>query len=333
MFITEKVSPAERLNRSRRMHAAAHKLFRLKKTNEKRFASPARLKRRSHVLAHMTLIQKMTGLSRTQYQKLSMSQKAHIAEIIEKIPKKTVAQLAKKMMPVVTKAEKARVKAVRSRSLHENAVSLRQRANRAHSARLNTHKRSAHGYKHPHRKADKGLTKAGNRHSRERMIAQMFPDKGPRSSEEERVIQTYISTGQSSKALRRMASSIKRRMHDKRADLARLSTPKDRYGYNKEVGDFSKLVSSYEYDLDFQMCLMEGDAQKFEQLFIRGLVDKRKIDQYRRIFKDVTQTIKYQRYQKDIAEMLNRLIGLITKNDNIYNHIKTELQKEKMFNG
>lgn len=329
MYITEKVSPAERLKRSQRMHAAAHKLFRIKKTNEKRFASPARLKKRAHVLAHMILIQKMTGLSRTQYQKLSLSQKAHIAEIIEKIPKKTVAQLAKKMLPVVTKAEKARVKAVRTRSLNEGAVSLRQRANRAHAARINTHKRSAHGYKHPHRHADKGLTKAGNRHSRERMISQMFPDKGERSSEEERVIQTYISTGQSSKALRRMASSIKRRKHDKRADLTRLSTPKDGYGYNKEVGVFSKLVSSYEYDTDFHTYLIEGDIQKFEKLFIRGLIDKRKIDQYRRIFKDVTQNIKYQRYQKDIAEMLNRLIGIITKNDNIYNHIRTELQREK----
>ena len=130
------------------------------------------------------------------------------------------------------------------------------------------------------------------------------------------------------KAIRNRAAARKAEKRGSRADHSRRSTRGNQYGIGKSLRGHGALRSDYtEADFEFDMMLAEGN-DKFEQLFIRGLVPKGKVQHYKRIFKDVKETITLRRYQDDIAEILEDLIKIITEDDVIYRRVRLGLQKK-----
>lgn len=105
----ESVSLKTRQARSRKMHNIAQKLLKLKKMKQSRMASGESLKKRAQRMARALLRKKMAGVDGGKYSKMSLAQRENIDRMLDRIPEKSVAELAKRLLPVVAKAERKRL--------------------------------------------------------------------------------------------------------------------------------------------------------------------------------------------------------------------------------
>ena len=251
------------------------------------------------------------------------------------MPKTRLKSLAKRLVPVVLKAETARLVSLRNHSkskvaeqFDEAHVSHKQRMHRKAAAERSAHKRkTGSGHDSNKYRIGKGLGRSLNRLARAEILKQMGGKLTGRSLTDAGIRGMLIDRPDRAKTV---ASRSKRRKDEKRgsrADHARRSTRANRYTHDRRGGHGS-LRNSYDIDFEVAMMLAEGN-QKFEDLFIRGLVSRRKVEQYKRIFKDLDQNIQFRRYQEDIAEILEDLIKIITDDDVIYRRVRLGLQKKK----
>lgn len=361
--IPEAVSQSERLRRSRRMHAIINKLLRLKKLKAARFASPETLKKRAQILARTLMRKRLAGVSGSEYHKLSPSQRVHIDKLVDALPKARMKMLANKLVPVVTKAEKARLMAFKksqkavseevnlkkrrkkkhSHPLHKTVkdqayelrihkeeteepleerhkrVTNRERLKRKHKMEIHRMRRDRGRHIRKHRHSKKGLDRAAVRQARQQ-VAQRAGIRDMGTGYDAEAKSAFINR----QAASRVAAQIKKRGIPKRADLQRLSTRGNTYDLHMRHGGHGTLRADYEPS--FEEVLLEDD-KKFEQLFLRGLVNKQEIEIYKRIFRNLTGSIKLHRYRGNIVKVLDRLIDLITNNESIYHRVRQELQK------
>ena len=330
----ENVSYELRQKRSRKMKAMAQRLKQARKIAASKHADSDHIKKRAAKLAKALLRKKMAGLQGAHYASLSTAAKMSIDKLVDGVPKSKLKGLAKRLVPVVSKAEQARLASRRehqksqvAEQFDEAHVSHKQRMYRKAAAERSAHKRKAgSGHDSNKHREGSGLGRSLNRIARSEILKQFGGKLKGREFTDAAAKAMLVDRGDRLKAIRNRSKRRKDEKRGSRADHTRRSTRKNTYGHDR-AGGHGSLRSDYEADFEFDMMLAEGD-DKFEQLFIRGLVPKGKVQHYKRIFKDVKETIKLRRYQEDIADILEDLIKIVTEDDVIYRRVRLGLQKK-----
>jgi hypothetical protein len=371
MTINEKVGYQERMRRSKRMHAIIHKLLKLKKNKEHRFAPAAVLKKRAQKLARIMLRQKVAGVDGNAYHKLNMSQRIHVDEFVDKIPKKRLADLAKRLIPVVTRAESERVKQVKSRKKVNESLNKSDKPKewiddfldsdapqfKDKSKKKKIQMALAAYYNKQNEEVNEAhvSNRARLRRKNKLELKQMFIKRGRqigklRKSEKamdiaivakaraavEREMGLTKGEGPYAKEARgrmidkgrnRVSKKIrksKNRKIAKRSHHEKLSGPQRASGVQRRFDNYATLANSYDYDIMADY-LIEGNTRKLHDLFLRGLVDRDKLEIYKRVFRDLDDNIKLVRYQPNIAEILEKLVDIVTGNDEVYRRVRQDL--------
>jgi hypothetical protein len=206
-------------------------------------------------------------------------------------------------------------------TIEERRDSMRKRSRHRAAAERNVHRRKKGSVEGKHRETSKSMRRQEVAAARE-LVAQQLGAQGDATdfttaaminTTGDRVKRTLIKHRKSGTITRR--SGHRKRSSGSGTQIKK--TMKTR---------IARLSADTEYD--FEQILIEGDNEKFEQLFYRGLVEKDKIEIYKRIFDDVKSNIKYRRYQDDIAEMVDKLVSLITDDGAIYQRVRINLQKK-----
>lgn len=324
-----------RRKKSIAMQRLVTKMLRLKKQHELQYAKPSKLKARAHNLAKAMLRKKVAGSAGADYAKLSSSQKIAVDRLMTHIPTGNVRKLATRLMPIVVKHEKVRL--LQARARHDGkkklseAKSHRHRSHGKASAERNKIKRAIGKYQTDTRGEAKGTkNRTASRLGVAADVQRLGKGSGRKTKYGNRareMMRALLSKGSSqSKNVRNRAKAV-----SKRAAHADRSRKGHKYWSTSTKLDQSagRLISA---DVEFDMfadMITEGSAEKFEALFLRGLVPTSKIEIYKKIFKDLDQNIKYRRFQDDIVDILDKLVKLITSDNNVYNRIRNELQTRK----
>jgi hypothetical protein len=324
----ENVSYEVRKKRSRKLHAIVHRLLNLKKLKQNKIAPDAVLKKRAQKLARTLLRKKVAGLQGSNYSQIPTSQRIAIDKLLDKLPKSRIGALAKRLLPVVRKAEQARVKGVRSKR-QQVTESFKHHIRRKQSARLRRKERERGGYDAPQRPNPKGLQRSSGMKIRDATLQRKFPGLNLRNADPytKAAVRAMLSKGDKKRAAKAKKHVSTR---SRRAEAERLTRPSSTRKY--DYGSMH-LTNSWELNMIADIILegefTAGQEKKFQQLFIRGLVEKNKVEQYKRIFRNLPESIKYQRFQNDIASILDKLIDMINEDDVIYRRIRLNLLKNK----
>lgn len=89
-----------------------------------------------------------------------------------------------------------------------------------------------------------------------------------------------------------------------------------------------RLNSSFEHDTD--LTVLSEQSDKLLQLLQTSLRDKSKVLLYKRILSDLDNSAKFQMYRTKIVEVLEKLVDIILKDDQIFNRVQTNLKKDKL---
>jgi hypothetical protein len=210
----------------------------------------------------------------------------------------------------------------------DEAISIATRRNRGETLKRKRHLIKRGAYTSRHRRRPKGHSRSTSRLSRQVRAQHLGVrvDLNKLSPDQRRVVQNMIDKGETHGKIRDFLKKL-----ENRAELTRLSTPansrelktKSRsrtYGLNNSYDPLEPIIEEY---------IFETDMHKFDRLFMQGLVSKDNLHLYRRIFKNLHDSIKFARYRKDIVKILDRLVDLITDNNGIYQRIRQELQRGK----
>ena len=333
-MLNENVSYKNRMERSNGMRNHARRLLQIKKIKSKKLASRTILKKRAAKLARIMLRKRVAGTKGQLYETISIPQKGAINKLIDQMPKNIISELSNKLLPFIIKTEHARLASLRKNEnqLKEAHITNRERSYRRAAAERATHKRKAgRGFaQHKFRENPAGLKRRLNRLARLEVLKQMG---GKIKRDEDQFVKDAIRDMliDRPKRLKHVKSRSKHREKNERAgraDFSRLSKRSNLYDVDTEGGQ-GALYNDFDFDLNFAEYLAEGVDPKLEKLFRRGLVPYNKIEEYKRIFYSVSDNIKLQRYQKDISDLLETLIKMITKNNVIYRRIRLDLQKKR----
>jgi len=326
----ENVSYENRQKRARKMHAMVNRLLQIKKANRSKHASQNVLKQRAMKLARALIRKKVAGLQGAKYSSLSTSQKISVDKLLEKVPHNRIAGLANRLFSVVARAEVHRLSVYRKKKkaqLKEAHVSHKHRMRRKADAEKNAHKRGIGRHNQPHRLTKGGQGRRANAQARLSVLKRKFPQikMSKMNPMQQSAIRAFI-TGKDNETIKDVSKALSSTGRHKRTDRRRIS--QDNYNTYKTADSGSHRgyqFNSVQAD-KYAECLVEANYDKFKKLFLKGFVEKDKIEQYRRIFSDLRNSIRYQRYQADIADIVDNLVDLITKDDVIYRRIRLNIQ-------
>ena len=315
------------------MHRMISKLLKLRKLKEKQFANDAVLKKRAQKLALIMMRKKVAGQSGGNYATMSSTQKMAIDRLLQNVPKAQIQQLSKRLVPVVRKHEQERVKRVREQieELIDEDVNyqasmkamqsaqIKQMYRAPRSAKAMTTRLRGQGEKSKHRVSYRTRLKAAEtrfglrgkgKQKFEKLARRMLVNRSKGSVK-----------GRIDDIAKRIGRDSRRAVHSNRSNMT-----KQQYVVQHRRDAFLK--QNFEYDGLADM-ILEGTMDRFEALFIRGLVDRNKIEINKRIFRDLDRNIKFRRYHDDITEMLEKLIKLVTTDQTIYNKITQDIQRRR----
>jgi hypothetical protein len=303
----ENVSYEVRKKRSRKLHAIVHRLLNLKKLKQNKIAPDAVLRKRAQKLARTLLRKKVAGLQGSKYSEIPTSQRIAIDKLLDKLPKSRIGALAKQQV----------------------TESFKHHIRRKQSAKLRRKERERGGYDAPQRPNPRGLQRSSGMKIRDATLQRKFPGLNLRNADPytKAAVRAMLSKGDKKRAAKAKKHVSKR---SGRAEAERLTRHSSKRKY-----DYGSMHLTNSWDLNMIAdILLEGEftagqEKKFQQLFIRGLVEKNKVEQYKRIFRNLPESIKYQRFQTDIASILDKLIDMITEDDVIYRRIRLNLLKHK----
>ncbi len=309
------------------MHKMVSKLLRLKKAKEKQFAKQEVLKKRAAKLAKAMIRKRF---SKKSYNSLSTAQKMALDRMMKRVSQPQLHAIAKRLVPVVTAHERERMKHLREDELYESGTDYKRVLKQKAAAQRSKHKR--------HKRSGKAMTtrlkgEGPGSHSRlkartlrKAMEKRYGKTKGDNKfSKISRLLMARLADNKTAK--KRIGSKIDRERkaatHFNRSDMT-----KTNYVGRHKYATGSGLYTSYDYDAMSDM-ILEGNMDRFHALFLRGLVDKSKIEYTKRIFSDLDRNIKFRRFQDDVVEMVDKLIKLITQDDTIYNKVTQRVQRSK----
>jgi len=311
------------------MHKIATKLLRLKKLKAKHSAKKSVLKKRAEKLA-LALIRKK--FSKKSYNSLSTSQKMALDRTMKRVTMTQVKNIAKKLLPIVTKHEHERVKKIREEVSIFEAVGtdFKRSIKQQKTASISKHRRTKRGSESSSSKL-KGESPGSHSRLKSRTLRKALEKR-------------YGAKGGGKTRFAKIARIMMMRLADNKTAKKRIGDKVDKEkktASNFNRSDMSKtsfigrhknatgggLYTSYEYDALADM-ILEGNMARFHALFLRGLVDKSKIEVTKRIFGDLDRNIKFRRFQDDIVDMLEKLVKLITQDDTIYNKITQKVQRK-----
>jgi len=313
------------------MHRMMHKLLAAKARKKHKHASGTELVRRSKHLAKHLFMKKIAGSRGKSYKDLPFSARAALDRVFDHMSPGQHSALAKKLLPQVKAHERARMKNLRKEETEINEKADRwTKVMRAMAAgERSIHKRKTAA---AHTTAMKGGAVSFSKASSAKTLDSLDDMLNTTNSKSDQRF-TRITR-------RDMASKHKSRMKRVRGVLAgqkKFVTRQTRGNQSKAELNRKAYQGNIRQDFDYDMAadfILEGKAttDKFEALFMRGLVAKSKIEIYKRIFGDLDRNIKFRRYHDEIVAMLERLIKLITNDGTIYNKITQAVQRRNHTN-
>lgn len=331
-----------RRKRSVAMHRIVDKLLSMKKQKQLVYASPSTLRKRAQNLAKAILRKKVAGVQGAHYAQLSTSQKIAVDRLLMRIPASVTSKLAKKLLPVVQKHEKERVRQARKAHdakyepvigearEHSAKAALRQRVATMRSAHRR-HKRSARVIDATMRGAGKSATNLlASRLAIQAIMRRLGKGGGHKTKYGElarKQMRAVLAKGNiTSKNVRQLVRDLGQKTH------RFVRQHKGMSGHAASARNYGGArLQTADYELDgFADMITEQTMEKFEQLFIRGLVPKDKVEIYKRIFDDLESNIKYRRFHNEITDLIETMIKLITNDQNIYHRIRQKVQQKKI---
>ena len=337
-----------RRKQSLQMHRMVSKLLKLKKMRAMQQAPPSTLKKRSQHLAHTILRKKVAGAQGADYSNLSPSQKMTIDRLMQRVPSSAVSKLAKRLLPVVQRHEKERLIQARKGKNAKSTAAAKELVSesKSHKARMRAGV-TAYRKKMHHRrtaKVVKGIAAGGGEKAdlrndsrlglaaiKKRLGRGSGLAKGGAKRFNKKLVDdmrdALRSGNATDKNVRKKSKANKHRVRHKtrshRGSMGQTAQTKSHY----KAG-----VLSADFDMEMD-CLsdmiVERNMNKFEQLFIRGLVPKQKIEIYKRIFKDLESNIRLRRYHDEVIDIIDTMIKLITTDNTIYYRVRNNLQKNQ----
>ena len=332
--LKENVGYQERARRARRMHAIIHKLLKARELHANKFASAQKIKERSEKLARMMLRKKIAGISGKNYATLNTSRKIQIDKLVDSLPKKRRQLLAKRLVPYVIKAEQARLQSLKSKKTPKKTgiteelileITAKEQSRRKAASERSKHKRKraeAHSRPtRPHKR--RGRSRAESRARVGAKEQELYPGINPKSKYGKlamKMMRGLTMRGSTKKNPGRLEPIIKQ------ADFRRISLP----GKNPmSPGKVDRRTLFQDFDYDFAEILIERNDDRLNKLFLRGLVDRDKIEHYKRIFNNLKTNVRYRRYQDDIVDLMDTLVDIITKDNPIYQRVRHKLASNK----
>jgi len=328
--LKENVGYQERARRARRMHAIIHKLLKARELHANKFASAQKIKERSEKLARMMLRKKIAGISGKNYATLNTSRKIQIDKLVDSLPKKRRQLLAKRLVPYVIKAEQARLQSLKSKKTPKKTgiteelileITAKEQSRRKAASERSKHKRKhAKAHSRPTRPHEReGELRAKSRARISATLRRLFPGINPKSKYGKLAMQ--MMRGLTKKKPGRFTKT-----RIKQADFRRISLP----GKNPmSPGKVDRRTLFQDFDYDFAEILIERNDDRLNKLFLRGLVDRDKIEHYKRIFNNLKTNVRYRRYQDDIVDLMDTLVDIITKDNPIYQRVRHKLASNK----
>ena len=328
--LKENVGYQERARRARRMHAIIHKLLKARELHANKFASAQKIKERSEKLARMMLRKKIAGISGKDYATLNTSRKIQIDKLVDSLPKKRRQLLAKRLVPYVIKAEQARLQSLKSKKTPKKTgiteelileITAKEKLRRKAASQRSKHKRKhAKAHSRPTRPHEReGELRAKSRARISATLRRLFPGINPKSKYGKLAMQ--MMRGLTKKKPGRFTKT-----RIKQTDLSRISLP----GKNPmSPGKVDRRTLFQDFDYDFAEILIERNDDRLNKLFLRGLVDRDKIEHYKRIFNNLKTNVRYRRYQDDIVDLMDTLVDIITKDNPIYQRVRHKLASNK----
>lgn len=328
--LKENVGYQERARRARRMHAIINKLVKARELHANRFASAQKIKERSEKLARMMLRKKLAGISGKDYATLNTSRKIQIDKLVDSLPKQRRQLLAKRLVPYVIKAEQARLQSLRSKKTPKNTgiteelileITAKEKLRRKAASQRAKHKRKhAKAHSRPTRPHERtGELRAASRSRVRAKEQELYPGINPKS--EYGKLAMKMMRGLTKKKPGRFTKTRIKQM-----DLRRISLP----GKNPmSPGKVDRRTLFQNFDYDFAEILIERNDDRLNKLFLRGLVDRDKIEHYKRIFNNLKTNVRYRRYQDDIVDLMDTLVDIITKDNPIYQRVRHKLASKK----
>ena len=328
--LKENVGYQERARRARRMHAIIHKLLKARELHANKFASAQKIKERSEKLARMMLRKKIAGISGKNYATLNTSRKIQIDKLVDSLPKKRRQLLAKRLVPYVIKAEQARLQSLRAKKTPKKTgiteelileITAKQKLRITAASQRSKHKRKhAKAHSRPTRPHERtGELRAASRARVRAKEQELYPGINPKSKYGKLAMQ--MMRGLTKKKPGRFTKT-----RIKQTDLSRISLP----GKNPmSPGKVDRRTLFQDFDYDFAEILIERNDDRLNKLFLRGLVDRDKIEHYKRIFNNLKTNVRYRRYQDDIVDLMDTLVDIITKDNPIYQRVRHKLASNK----
>ena len=312
------------------MHRIITKLLKLRKLREKQFASEKTLKKRAQKLALIMMRKKVAGKSGGDYANMDTSQKMAIDRLLQHIPQQQITKLSTRLLPVIRKHEQERVKRVREDFEHVAEDATYKGSMRAMvSANLNKMWRAPRSASSmsTRLRGEGGKTKELLAYrTRLKAAETRFGLRGKGKQRFEKLARRMM-VNHSKKSIKDRLSGIAGRI--RRDSQRAVRSNRSDMSVQKYVDSHRRdafLRQDFEYDAMADM-IMEGTMDRFEALFIRGLVPRNRIEINKRIFRDLERNIKFRRFHDDITEMLEKLIKLITTDETIYNKITQTVQR------
>lgn len=338
------VSLSQRRKRAQQMRLREPKLMRKRMQKKYRFAPNDVLIKRAQNLARKMFRMRVVGKEKgAHYRDLSPSEKINIDKMISS-KAKLIKKLALRLIPVIRKAEMARLQTVKhshsdmtktklplyttEETIEEKHVSNRERLRRSHSGQKRGHIRKAKGYVTPERyaKSSQKRRKLISK-SREAILKRKFPGVklSQLSSYQKEALQRML-TKQDTKNVKRLIKNLSG-ARIKRADWKRISKPKwNKYDIDMTGGQ--QLNADYEIET-VALCLLEDHDERLNELLRLGLVDRDRLELYKRIMKDTKQSSKIQRYRDMILDIYDKFADIVLDNDAIYQRVRVEVQKKR----
>lgn len=328
--LKENVGYQERARRARRMHAIIQKLLKARELHANKFASAQKIKERSEKLARMMLRKKIAGISGKDYVTLNTSRKIQIDKLVDSLPKQRRQLLAKRLVPYVIKAEQARLQSLRAKKTPKKTgiteelileITAKEKLRRTAASQRSKHKRKhAKAHSRPTRPHERtGELRAASRARVRAKEQELYPGINPKSKYGKLAMQ--MMRGLTKKKPGRFTKT-----RIKQTDLSRISLP----GKNPmSPGKVDRRTLFQDFDYDFAEILIERNDDRLNKLFLRGLVDRDKIEHYKRIFNNLKTNVRYRRYQDDIVDLMDTLVDIITKDNPIYQRVRHKLASNK----
>lgn len=331
--LQEKVGYEQRRARARKMHSMTKKMVRQKKLLAGKFASEDRLKNRAQKLARELLRKKVAGSRGVNYHQLSTSQRIEIDRMIDALPKSLHKSLTTRLIPYVKRAEVARISKRNTRRLREQTElfedSLRTILHRrVKGEQFDKVVRKLGQMIRRNRESTKG---AKHRAASAQVLKQVDKRSGlrPGKTTYQKHARRHFRLGPNadsvrSKVLQVIGRAVKQKLS--RKDLNNLVK-----GVERDLSGGRLQLAHNDIDVDdLGLILFEADWSKLDKLMLNGLVDKDKIAYYKRILRDINRSIKYKAYQKDIGDLLDKMLDMITKDDVLYRRLRFDvLRKQK----